>query len=117
MAKHDMAWAWHSMTWRGMGKAQHDMAWHSMTHVAEEAEADLKVTKAEGTASLRACSCSVSIISAKHVSRSGQKTKASIWVRVVPYLRSPHMPYWGPRIFNCRTNMDNNVCMLHKEKR
>ena len=89
----------HSMTQHGT--AQHK-AWHSLTEQGIGADANLKVTKAEGTASLRAFCCSVSIISARHVSLSGQKTRASTWVSLVPYLRSPHMPYWGPRIFNCR---------------
>lgn len=66
-------------------------------------DAYLKVTKAEGTASLRAFSCSTLIMSAKQDSLSGQKTRASTRVSVVPYLRSPHMPYLGPMIFNCRS--------------
>lgn len=61
----------------------------------------LNVTKAEGTAELRALRCSILIKSARQASLSGQNTRASTMVSVVPYLRSPHIPYWGPTTFTC----------------
>ena len=70
--------------------AQHSTAQHSTAQ--HSTWAHLKVTKADGTASLSAFCCSVSIKSARHFSLSGQKTRASTRVSVVPYLRKPHMP-------------------------
>ncbi len=79
---------------------------------SEGTAADLKVTKAEGTASLSALRCSVLIWSARQASLSGQKSRASTLVSVVPYLRRPHMPYLAPTTLTCSQTMITMILMI-----